>query len=70
MLTKKQVQEIKPEPFTPVLAYHRFKDQRIVPNTSPRLKKEWSFDGNHSVILPDGSTVLKQGSYVPKMARQ
>ena len=36
MITKKQVQELQPAPFKPVLAYTRYKNGMIVPNTKPK----------------------------------
>lgn len=46
MLTKKQIQEIKPSDFVPQFSYTRFKNGQIVPVTHaafspPRPKKEW-----------------------------
>lgn len=69
MLTKKQVEEIKPEPFKPVLSYTRYRNGQIVPNTRPRFKREWKFEGTHSVTIPDGTTEIRDGGYFVKMAR-
>ena len=74
MLTAKQVSEIKPLPFQPVLSYTRFKDGTKVwqnhPSYSPpRYKREWSFEGTHEVPLKDGTKERRQGQYVLKMRR-
>jgi len=69
MITKKQVQELQPAPFKPVLAYTRYKNGMIVPNTKPRLKREWSNNGTHPFTLPDGTIEQRAGQYVVKMRR-
>lgn len=74
MLTKKQVSEIKPEPFQPVMSYTRFRNGNPVPVThaaysSPRPKREWSPEGTHKVKLVDSTTVERPGQYVLKMRR-
>ena len=74
MLTKKQVIDIQPKPFEPMLSYTRFKNGGIVPQNSayyspPRYKREWSFDGTHEITLKDGSKVIRDGSYIIKKSR-
>lgn len=69
-LTKKQVEQIQPEPFKPMVSWPRFIDGRIPPNAKPHAyKRNWSFEGTHSVTLPDGSIVQRPGQYVFKMKR-
>lgn len=73
-ITKKEVEELEPDSFVEQKSFTRFADQAIVPEISPfysppRLKKEWSFEGTHDFVLPDGSIEQRQGSYVPKMRR-
>lgn len=53
MITKQQIQELKPLPFEPVLSFTRFKNGAIVPQshpafTPPRFKKTW--DGNKYTV--------------------
>ncbi len=40
-ITKKQLEEQPLYPMKEQYSYTRFKDQRIVPNTIPRIKKEY-----------------------------
>lgn len=67
-LTKKQVEAIQPV-WDYDMAWTRFRDGRIVPNTKPRLKRTWSFEGTHSVTLPDGTVENRPGQYVIKLKR-
>ena len=69
-LTKKQVEQIQPEPFKPLVSWPRFKNGALPVNAKPyAFKRTWSFEGTHSVTLPDGSVVQRPGQYVVKMAR-
>ena len=71
MISKKQVQELVPSPFVPLVSYRRFKDGRIPPNTNPHaFKREWSFSGTHDFKLPDGTIEKRPGQYVVKMRRK
>lgn len=57
MLTAKQIQQIKPTPFEPMLSYTRFKNGSIVPVTHaayshpPRYKREFIPNQGYSVKL-------------------
>lgn len=70
-ITKKQVSELKPNPFVPQFSYPRFKNGTMPKKAKPyAFKREWSFDGTHSFELPDGTIEQRPGMYVVKMRRK
>ena len=59
MMTKKQIEELQPLPFEPKVAYSRFKDGGIVPQSM----KVWGQDSEGKWGFKNHSPRFKNGKY-------